>query len=65
MVELAGAVDDPMDFNRLSTDDVKDEVGIENEDSVTIFLKAWMTRNSPDIWRSRKSANLFVDSLHK
>ena len=42
MAKIAGSLNDPMNLNGLSTDDVESKVGFNHEDSIAIIPKFWM-----------------------
>jgi hypothetical protein len=42
MIEVAGSMDDAMYLNLLATDDVENEVGLKDQDAITILSKLRM-----------------------
>jgi len=65
MIEIAGTVDDPMNFDLQATYDVEDKVGVNNQDTVSVLAKSRMTRYSTKKWMMLKPSNIFIEFVHK
>ena len=65
MIEIAGTVDDPVNFNLLTTDDIEDKVSVNNQDTIPVLAKSGMTRYSTQKWMMLKPSNSFIESIHK
>jgi hypothetical protein len=65
VIEIAGTVDDPVNFNLLTTDDVKDKVSVNNQDTISVLTKSGITRYATQKWMMLKPPDSFIEFIHK
>lgn len=65
VIEIAGTVDDPMNFNLLTTDDVEDKVSVNNQDTISVLTKSSMTRYAAQKWMMLKPPDSLIEFIRK
>ncbi len=65
IVEVPGAVDDTVDLDDISAEDIKDKIGVERQDAVARFPKPRMLGNPAESRMNGEAADAPVDPLQK
>jgi hypothetical protein len=65
VVKIAGAVNDAMYLDSSSTDDIEDEVGVNNKDTITVLSKLRVSRYPPKERMMLKLSNTFIKSIYE
>ncbi len=65
MIEVSRTMDNTMDFDPLSTDDIEHKVGLNNQNSIAVFSKFRMAWDTAQERMSLKQANPFIELLDK
>ena len=65
VIQISGAVDHTVNFDNLPTDDIEEEIGFDNQNTVPIFSKFGMAGNPTQERLSLKEFDAFVKPLDK
>ncbi|GEM_PF-3000606 len=63
MVKIAGTVNDTMDFNSSSAEDIEDEIRSNNQNTIAILTKFAVSRYSSEERIMLKPSNAFIESV--
>jgi hypothetical protein len=65
MIKMARSTDDSGYLNSLSPDDIENEVGFDNQNSVAIFSESWITGHSTEIRILLKQHYAIIEFLNE
>lgn len=65
IIELAGAVDHAVDFNRFAADDIERKIGFDDKYTVTGVFELFVSRRAAKGWVALKVADASVDCIDK
>lgn len=65
MVKIAGSVDNTMNFDGVATDEVKDEIGSDDQHPIPVFTEFGMSGNSSQKRMMFKLSNTLIQSVDK
>jgi len=65
VIEIAGGVNNTVDLNGLPTDNVEDQVGLNNEDTIAVLSKLGMARYPPKERMILKLSNAFIKPINE
>ncbi len=65
LIEIAGSVNDTVNFNGVSADDVEDKVRFHKQDPIAVLPEFWMPGNASQKWVVFKLADPFIQLVDK